>query len=79
MEIIELVPNNSRKSFYGKAYIEKDEDKEVLVSYSTKIMERTNGEYFRYGGHYSATTLRHIAAFSGRNKAAYYELPVKVK
>lgn len=70
-------PADCRKSFYGKALIvEYANGDEALVSYDTVVMLRkANGEYINTWGGWSATTGRHIAAFSGLNKAAYDKLP----
>lgn len=71
-----LIPNDSHKSFYGKAIvIEKDNGEKELISYSTTVMKQTKtGEYIRLWDGWSATTGRHIKAFSGLNKAEYFKL-----
>lgn len=57
-----LMPNDSHKSFYGKAIvIEYDNGEKELISYSTTVMKQTK-------------TGRHIKAFSGLNKAEYFKL-----
>ena len=46
MRRFELMPNDGRKSFYGKAIVEIDnEGNETLYSYGTRILtKRTNGK-----------------------------------
>lgn len=80
MNRYELMPNNGRKSFYGKAIVIIDNDgNETLYSYDTPIITRkNNGELIRLWGGWSATTGRHIAAFCGLNKAAFVALPHKL-
>ena len=65
MKIYELQPNNSRKSFYGKArVIEKDNGEKVLMSYDTEVCKITkSGEFVRLWDGYSATTMRHVNSF----------------
>lgn len=72
----ELIPSDSRKSFYGKCFVEKDDDgNETLFSYNTKIMtKKSNGEYVKYYNDWTATTGRHIKAFCGLNKKQYEKL-----
>lgn len=76
MSIYELSPNDSHKSFYGKAHvIINDDGTETLVSYTTPVLRREiDGTYTRLWGGWSATTGRHIAAFSGMNKREYMAL-----
>lgn len=71
-----LVPNDSHKSFYGKAIVvEKDNGEKELISYSTTVMKQTKtGEYIRLWDGWTATTGRHIKAFSGLNKTEYFKL-----
>lgn len=72
MRTYELTPNDSRKSFYGKARVEIAE---TLYSYNTPIIRRNpSGELVKLWDGWSATTGRHIAAFCGLNKAAYMSL-----
>lgn len=82
-EMYELMPNNSRKSFYGKALVEFNKDgSQTLWSYGTKIMtKKKDGSFVKHYDDWTATTGRHIAAFSGLNKKQYEELgkPAKVK
>ena len=58
--------HDSRKSFYGKALIETDEDVIILRSYSTSVAEIRNG-IPRVFGSYSLTTMRHIKEFLKQN------------
>lgn len=71
-----LVPHDSRKSFYGKAWVIRCANgAEALLSYNTIVAVKVNGQVFRTWSGWSATTGRHIAAFCGLNKAAYLALP----
>ena len=76
MRKFELMPNDGRKSFYGKAIVKIDnEGSETLYSYGTPILtKRTNGEMVKHWDGWSATTGRHIKAFCGLNKAQYTAL-----
>ena len=76
MRKYELIPNDGRKSFYGKAVVEvADDGSETLYSYGTPIVKKTAaGELVRLWDGWSATTGRHIKAFCGLNKAAYKAL-----
>lgn len=76
MKIYELTPNDSRKSFYGKAKICEDENgNRTLYSYGTKILTITaSGEFIKHWDGWTATTGRHIAAFCGLNKKEFEAL-----
>ncbi len=76
MRKFELMPNDGRKSFYGKAIVTIDnEGNETLYSYGTPILtKRINGEMVKHWDGWSATTGRHIKAFCGLNKAQYTAL-----
>ena len=55
---------DSRRSFYGKAYIEEKRGEKVLFSYHTKVARKkadkvTLGQSYDY----SSTTLRHVKEF----------------
>lgn len=65
MKMYELQPNDSRKSFYGKArVIEKDNGEKVLQSYNTEVCKVTSGgQFVRLWSGYSATTMRHVNSF----------------
>lgn len=77
MKVYELMPNDSRKSFYGKAKIIVDGNTETLKSYNTLIAEKNidTGEIKRLWCGWSATTGRHIRAFCGMSKAEFMALP----
>lgn len=81
MTIRELLPNDSHKSFYGKARVITDWDArtEILVSYTTEVMKRDidTGELTRLWDGWSATTGRHINAFCGINKKAWDAMDVE--
>ena len=69
MRITELLPNDSHKSFYGKAIIRTDNDgTETLYSYGTPIVRRDKNGLHKLWNGWSATTGRHIKAFCGLNK-----------
>ena len=76
MKRYELIPTNGRKSFYGKAIVEVEENgTETLYSYNTPIIKRlVSGELVKLWDGWTATTGRHIAAFCGLNKAEYMKL-----
>ena len=78
MKKYELTPKDGRKSFYGKAIVViDDKGGETLYSYGTKIMTRyPSGQLVRFWNEWTATTGRHIKAFSGLNKAQYMNLPL---
>jgi len=61
----DLMPYDSRKSFYGKAKIlENIETGDVfLQSYDTIVCGIVNGHFEKYWPGYSATTMRHINSF----------------
>ena len=76
MRKYELIPNDGRKSFYGKAIvIIGDDGSETLYSYGTPIIKKTAaGWLVKLWDGWSATTGRPINAFCGLNKAAYIAL-----
>lgn len=76
MKKYELIPNDGRKSFYGKAIVKLDEDgTETLYSYNTPIIKRTaSGELVKLWEGWTNTTGRHIKAFCGLNKYQYMSL-----
>lgn len=59
-----LMPNDSHKSFYGKARVYDTDAGLVLVSYSTPVAAFVNGRFIRLWSGYSATTQRHVNAFA---------------
>jgi hypothetical protein len=76
MKRYELIPTDGRKSFYGKAIVEVEENgTETLYSYNTPIIKRlVSGELVKLWNGWTATTGRHIAAFCGLNKTEYMNL-----
>ena len=76
MKRYELTPNNSRKSFYGKAIVEvADDGSETLYSYNTPIIKRSSsGDLVKLWDGWTATTGRHIKAFCGLSKAEFLAL-----
>lgn len=76
MKRYELIPTDGRKSFYGKAIVEVEENgTETLYSYNTPIIKRlVSGELVKLWNGWTTTTGRHIAAFCGLNKTEYMNL-----
>ena len=76
MEIYELIPTNSQKSFTKSDSYYHDEGTETLISYDTPIIERTaDGKLNRlWFSDWTATTGRHIKSFCGLNKKQFMEL-----
>ena len=73
----ELTPDDSKKSFYGKAIVVDENGVKTLFSYNTKIMSMDNdGSIRRYYDDWTATTGRHIKAFCGMNKKEFMEMPI---
>ena len=76
---------DSRKSFYGKAYvIETDNGEKILQSYETEVcMIDASGTFARMWNGYSATTMRHVNNFlalfdiDGGGKKWWDEQPLK--
>lgn len=63
--VSELMPNNSRKSFYGKAHVIHANGTVYLRSYDTIVASVTgDGVLHRHWGGWSSTTGRHISSFS---------------
>lgn len=63
-KIAELNPVDGRKSFYGKAYVARRANGNVvLVSYNTEVAEWDGRAVTRLWDGMSATTRRHVAAF----------------
>lgn len=81
MKCYNLIPNDSHKSFYGKAKVYvQDDGTEFLQSYQTIVLMKTyDGQLVRMWDSWSATTGRHIKAFCGLNKAEYRALPKTAK
>ena len=60
----ELIPQDGRKSFYGKAKVELAPTGTVnLYSYGTCVAFIHKGNFYRVWHGYSATTMRHINSF----------------
>lgn len=77
MELYELTPKDSRKSFYRKAFVIIANGKKYLKSYDTIVASiDENGTIYRYWADWSATTGRHLIAFAGINKKAWDAMPV---
>lgn len=57
---------DSRASFYGKAVVTVDGERETLTSYNTDVAYIENGKAV-VNGTYSQTTLRHIKEFLKQN------------
>ena len=63
--------HDKAKSFYGKAKVTENNGAVVLTSYNTEVCGiDAAGNFHRYWGGYSATTMRHINAF-----LSFYDLP----
>lgn len=58
---------DSRKSFYGKANLVKEENGISLYSYDTKVATIYANGLAKVFGTYSQTTLRHIKEFFKQN------------
>lgn len=75
-----LIPNDSHKSFYGKARVEYHKlngiESEVLISYTTPVLIRIGDQLYRTWDGWSATTGRHIRAFAGLNKKEFWDTPL---
>lgn len=77
-QITELMPRDSRKSFYRKAFIIKKGPFRALKSYETIVCYRdAAGKLHRTWSGWSATTGRHIASFDGPGKAGWDKMPVE--
>ena len=76
-----LTPVDGRKSFYGKAYVQREGNVLALFSYDTKVCSFVNGKVVKHWNDYSATTMRHVNAFvqhckiAGGGKAWWTSLP----
>lgn len=81
MRIYELTPTDGRKSSYGKAVVQIEENgTETLLSYGTPIIKRlVSGGMVKLWDGWSATTGRHIKAFCGLNKAGFEKLELEKK
>lgn len=81
MRTIELLPVDGRKSFYGKAVVQiEDNNDRVLISYDTKIarlVARDASIERLYPYPLSLTTARHLKAFCGMGKKEFESLECK--
>lgn len=79
MKMYELIPDNGRKSFYGKAKVVIDNNgNETLYSYNTPIIKRdANGKLTKLWDGWSNTTGIHIKTFCGLDKKAYINMEMK--
>ena len=77
IEIFDLIPQNGRKSFYGKAKVIISGDNETLLSYNSEIVSRNRktGKLKRlYFDDPSNTTCTHIFSFCGLRKKEFLKL-----
>ena len=76
MKMYELIPDNGRKSFYGKAKVIIDDNgNETLYSYDTPIIKRdASGKLTKLWSGWSNTTGIHTKAFCGLDKKSYDNL-----
>ena len=76
-EIYDLIPQNGRKSFYGKAKVVVKNNERTLFSYNTPIIKKTADGILKrlYNCEPSATTLTHIRSFCRLNKKEFMALP----
>lgn len=66
MKMFELIPNNGRKSFYGKAKVIDNENGIVsLLSYNTIVcsIDTKTRQFIRHWSGQSCTTSAHINSF----------------
>lgn len=76
--IRELTPNDSHKSFYGKAKVISTDGIEQLQSYDTIVASMDNkGVIHRHWGDWSATTGRHLRAWQGIDKKQWDNMEVE--
>ena len=78
MEIYELIPQNERNSFYGKAFVICNKGVKYLRSYNTIVASiQPNGTVKRHWDDWSATTGRHLLSFCGIRKKEWDKMPVE--
>jgi len=78
--INDLIPNNGRRSFYGKAKVLKAKNYNLLRSYDTIVCGvDANGNIHRYFDIRSKTntTCAHLKSFLGCAYKNYWNLPVE--
>jgi hypothetical protein len=68
-----LQPNDSHKSFYGKAMVRRENGRLILRSYDTDVAYIENGRAV-VRGRYSNTTARHIRAFLIENNIPFNDM-----
>ena len=60
--------HDARRSFYGKAQVDVNGDRQTLYSYNTKVAEIKDGKVTLFPAwNYSMTTLRHVKDFLKQN------------
>ena len=80
--IVNLIPTDSHKSFYGKAQVITSGGTVYLKSYDTIVAKICGNEFFRTWGGWSATTARHVNSFRNVygfpsiSKAEWVKMPV---
>ena len=80
---VNLIPDNGRKSYYGKAVLTVDGGLVTLYSYDTPVAEIIGDTFNRLWDGYSTTTMKHVNTFRhayGLNsigKSEWNALPVK--
>lgn len=78
MKSFQLVPSDSRKSFYNKCRVEIDQNEtRNLISYDTNVATISVGGILKITkneNHLTQTTLRHITAF-----LEYYQIAKMTK
>ena len=68
MIMYDLIPDNGRKSFYGKAKVFYGKSRKYLQSYNTVVCSiKDNGQFEKYWKGYSNTTMNHINSFRRQN------------
>lgn len=78
MEIYELTPKDSHKSFYGKALVICNKGVKYLRSYNTIVASiQPDGTIKRHWDDWSATTGRHLLSFCGICKKEWEKMPVE--
>lgn len=77
-ELVPL-PEQSQKSFYGKAVVRiNDDNSETLFSYGTPIIKLyDDGRMERLYDGWTTTTGKHVKAFCGLSKKQFIELSVE--
>ena len=69
-----LQPNDSHKSFYGKAMVRRENGKLILRSYNTDVAYIDENGRVVVRGRYSNTTARHIRAFLIENNIPFNDM-----